>query len=717
MTTKLKVAEAFRNDVGRGIVRVDSKVMEELGQSSGQVIEIIGKRKTAAIIWRGHPQDEGLGLIRMDGFTRYNCGALMGDSVVVKKAVANEAHNVEFSPAEPVRISGNFSQYLKHRLTGRVVIDSDRIVVGVLGSSIPFVVTKTVPSGIVTITEFTEVTLQGKPVISEKKMPRISYEDIGGLDVEIQKIREMVELPMKHPELFKKLGIEPPKGILLYGPPGTGKTLLAKAVAGEVSANFVSINGPEIVSKWYGQSEQNLREFFKQAEEKAPSIIFIDEIDAIAPKRSEVHGEVEKRIVAQLLTLMDGLETRGNVIVIGATNREEDIDMALRRPGRFDKEIVIGVPDKEGRKEILEIHTRNMPLDKSVKLDEIASVTHGFVGADLAALAKEAALGVLRRSLPQMDLEKDEIPEDVLEKLIVKREDFMDALKNVEPSAMREVSVEVPKLKWTDVGGLEDVKKELKRVVEKPIKDPMSFKRYGIKPARGVLLYGPPGCGKTLLAKAIAGESECNFISVRGPEVLSMWVGESEKAVRSIFKKARQVAPCIIFFDEIDAIAGIRGMDTSRVSDRVLNQLLTDMDGIERLENVMVIGATNRPDLVDPALLRPGRFDQVILVRPPDKGARLQVFKVHTRDMPLAKVDMNKLVNMTDGYTGADIEAVCREAAYAAMEKGVKSVGPTEFEQALEKVKPSVKSVDVEAYEKYMEYAAEGGKVKEPSYA
>jgi len=717
MTIKLKVAEAFRNDVGRGIVRVDNMVMEELGQMSGQVVEIIGKRSTAAIIWRGHPQDEGVGLIRMDGFTRHNCGVSMGETVVIKKSFANEAHTVEFSPEETVKISGNFGQYLKHRLVGRVLTEGDRIVVGVLGSSIPFVVTKTTPSGVVAIKEHTEVKLQGKPVSPEKVMPKITYEDIGGLDKEIQKIREMVELPMKHPELFKKLGIEPPKGILLYGPPGTGKTLLAKAVAGEVSAKFITINGPEVVSKWYGQSEQNLREVFKQAEEKAPSIIFIDEIDAIAPKRSEVHGEVEKRIVAQLLTLLDGLQARGNVIVIGATNREEDIDPALRRFGRFDREIMIGVPDKEGRREVLQIHTRNMPLEKNLKIEEIAAMTHGFVGADLAALTKEAAMGVLRRSLQKIDLEKDEIPEDVLEKLIVKRSDFMEALKNIEPSAMREIAVEIPKLKWEDVGGLEDIKKELIRLVEKPIKEADSFKKYGITPPRGIMLYGPPGCGKTMLAKAVAGESECNFISVRGPEVLSMWVGESEKAVRNIFKKARQVAPCIVFFDEIDAIAGIRGMDSSRVSDRVLNQLLTEMDGIEKLENVIVIGATNRPDLVDQALLRPGRFDQSVLVKPPDKEGRVQIFKVHTKNMPLGRVDLNALVSATEGYSGADLEAICREAAYSAMDKATKTVSQADFTKALEKVKPSVKGADVNAYEKYMECAAESGKISEPSYA
>jgi transitional endoplasmic reticulum ATPase len=716
MAVKLKVAEAFRNDVGRGIVRVDSSVMEELNLSSGDVVEVMSKRTTAAIIWRGHPQDERLGLIRMDGFTRYNCSVKLGDKIILKKGVAKEAEAVEFAPTENIKISGNFDQYLKHRLVGRVLLEGDRIVVGVLGSSIPFVVTKTKPPGVVGITEYTHVTVKIKPVVSEKKMPKITYEDIGGLENEIQRIREMVELPLKHPELFKKLGIEPPKGVLLYGPPGCGKTLLAKAVASEVSANFFVINGPEVVSKWYGQSEQNLRKIFQDAQENSPAIIFIDEIDAIAPKRSEVHGDVEKRMVAQLLTLMDGLEPRGNLIVIGATNREEGVDMALRRPGRFDREIEIGVPDREGRKEVLQIHTRNMPLAKNVDLDEIGSVTHGFVGADLAALAKEAAMGVLRRILPKVDLEKDEIPADVLEKLIVKREDFINALKSVEPSAMREVLVENPNIRWTDVGGLEEIKEKLRKVVEMPIRNPAIFRQFGIKPVKGVLLYGPPGCGKTLLAKAVATESEANFITVRGPEVLSMWVGESERAIRGIFKKARQVSPCIIFFDEIDAIAAVRGSDTSRVSDRVLNQILTELDGIEKLENVIVMAATNRPDLVDPALMRPGRFDQVVLVPAPDADARRAIFKVHTRDMPVEKFNLDSIVKATEGYTGADVEAICREAALIAIGEKSKKVTKEHFSEVLKKVRPSVSEMDISIYEKYQKYLG-GPKLREPSYA
>ncbi len=718
MVFKLKVAEAFRTDVGRGIVRISGDVMESLGIASGGVVEVLGKRRTTAVAWRGHPQDDGLDVVRMDGFVRHNCGVSMGDSILIKRANPQEAESVEFAPVEKVKISGNFTQYLKHRLQGRALVEGDRIVVGVLGSTIPFVVTKTVPSGIVSITERTKVgsSAFGSGSKEERPMPKITYEDIGSLDSEIKKIREMVELPMKHPEIFKKLGIEPPKGVLLYGPPGTGKTLLAKAVASEIDVNFVVLNGPEIVSKWYGQSEQNLRKVFKDAEESAPSVIFIDEIDAIAPKRSEVQGEVEKRIVAQLLTLLDGLESRGNVMVIGATNRESVLDPALRRPGRFDREISLGVPDKAGRREILEIHTRSMPLAKNVKIDAIAATTHGFVGADLSALCKEAAFGVLRRLLPEMDLEKGEIPDDVLEKLIVTKNDFDEALKNIEPSAMREVLVETPSCSWKDIGGLKHVKNNLTRVVEKPIREPETFKKYGIKPARGVLLYGPPGCGKTLLARAVAGESEANFISVKGPEVLSMWLGESEKAIRNIFKKARQVAPCVIFFDEIDALAGKRGFDNSRAGDRVLNQLLTEMDGIEELENVIVLAATNRPDLVDGALMRPGRFDQLVLVGSPDKEARLNIFKVHTREMPVQKVNFSELTELTEGYSGADIEAVCREAAYAAMDEKSEKVTNKHFLSALGKVRPSINESEIRAYIDYSRKSGEGP-LNEASYA
>jgi len=713
---KLKVSEAFKNDVGRGIARVGSDVMSELGLNSGDVVEIFGKRKTAAIAWRGHPQDEGMGIIRVDGFLRHNCGAKLGEKITIKPAKVSEAEFIEFAPTEEIRISGNFTQYLKHRLLGRVLVEGDRIVVGVLGSSIPFIVTKTKPSGILVATEFTQISLKSKPVTPEKKMPKISYEDIGGLTSEIEKIREMVELPMKHPELFEKLGIEAPKGVLLYGPPGCGKTLLAKAVASEAASNFFVINGPEVVSKWYGQSEQNLRKVFQDAQKNAPAIIFIDEIDAIAPKRGEVQGEVEKRMVAQLLTLLDGLESRGNVIVVGATNREQDLDPALRRPGRFDREIEISVPDRKGRKEILQIHTRNMPLSRGVNLSEIAGATHGFVGADLAALTKEAALKVLRRILPEIDLEKDEIPSEVLQKLIVKRVDFVEALKSVEPSAMREVLVENPNVTWNKVGGLSEATKTLRELVELPLKSPELFKKFGIDNPKGLLLYGPPGCGKTLMAKAIATESESNFITVRGPEVLSKWVGESEKAIREIFKRARQVSPCIVFFDELDALAPLRGTDTTRTTDRVLNQLLTEMDGMEKLENVVVLGATNRPDLIDPALLRPGRFDKHVLIKAPDEESRKEVFKVHTKNMPLHKVDIPSLAKATEGYTGADIAALCREAALNAISEKKQRVTKEHFKKAQSKVKASLTKSEIDAYTKHLGRMTKA-QSREPSYA
>ncbi|MDJ0271395.1 MAG: CDC48 family AAA ATPase, partial [Aigarchaeota archaeon] len=510
--------------------------------------------------------------------------------------------------------------------------------------------------------------------------------------------------PLKHPELFRHLGIEPPKGVILYGPPGTGKTLIAKAIANETGAHFVSINGPEIMSKFYGESEARLREVFQEAEQNAPSIIFIDELDAIAPKRGEVTGEVERRVVSQLLTLMDGLKSRGQVVVIGATNRIEAIDPALRRPGRFDREIRIGVPDRNGRKEILLIHTRRMPLADDVNIDELAEITHGFVGADIAALTREAAMNALRRFLPQIDLEKEVIPAEVLEKIKVTREDFANALRTIQPSALREVVLEIPNVKWDDIGGLENLKQELREAVEWPLKYPDVFKRLGIRPPRGILLYGPPGTGKTLLAKAVATESQANFISVKGPEVLSKWVGESEKAVREIFRKARETAPCIIFFDELDSIAPRRGIHTDAgVTDRIVNQLLTEMDGMQSLKGVVVLGATNRPDILDPALLRPGRFDRVLYVPPPDRNARLAIFKIHTREMPLDQdVDLEQLAALTEGYTGADIEAVVREAALIAARENINAqvVSMRHFGLALQKIKPSVGAEEKAEYDR-----------------
>jgi len=604
-------------------------------------------------------------------------------------------------------VDENFVAYVKKRLIDRPLLEGDIVQVPVLGQTIPFTVVSTKPGGAVMVTETTHLIILEKPV-EVGRIPRVTYEDIGDLEEAKQKIREMVELPLKHPELFKKLGIEPPKGILLYGPPGCGKTLLAKAVANETDAYFIAINGPEIMSKFYGESEQRLREIFEDAKEHAPAIIFIDEIDAIAPKREEVTGEVEKRVVAQLLALMDGLEARGDVIVIGATNRPNALDPALRRPGRFDREIEIGVPDKRGRYEILQVHTRNMPLAEDVDLKKIAEITHGFVGADLAALCREAAMKALRRVLPKIDLERDEIPQEVLDSLEVTMDDFMNAYREITPSALREIEVETPMVRWEDIGGLEEVKQELREAVEWPLKYPESFRRFGIEPPKGILLYGPPGCGKTLLAKAVATESEANFVSVKGPEVFSKWVGESERAIRELFRKARQVAPAVIFIDEIDALAPMRGLGVgdSMVTERVVSQLLTEVDGLEKLEGVVVIGATNRPDIIDPALLRPGRFDRIIYVPPPDLKARLEIFKVHTKHMPLAEdVSLEKLAEMTEGYTGADIAAVCREAAITALRETGKPTKVTmrHFEKALGKVKPSVSKEDLMRYERIAE--------------
>ncbi len=782
---KLKVASAYQRDVGRGIVRIDRKAMREIGVQPGDIIEIIGTKNTAAVVWPAYPEDEGLSLIRMDGTIRKNAGVGLGDEVTVRKAEVKEAKKVILAPTEPVRFGHDFVEWLHSRLIGRPVVRGDYVKIGILGQELTFVVTATTPAGIVQITDFTDFTVSEKPVkeVAKRAVLGVTYEDIGGLKDEIQKIREMIELPLKHPEIFEKLGIEPPKGVLLYGPPGTGKTLLAKAVANEANAHFIAINGPEIMSKYYGESEERLREVFREAEENAPSIIFIDEIDAIAPKREEVTGEVEKRVVSQLLTLMDGLKSRGKVIVIAATNRPDAVDPALRRPGRFDREIEIGVPDKQGRKEILQIHTRGMPIepefrrgkvleileglrkderfrdaiDRAIEkieraeseeeirkilresderlydevkhrlidslLEEFAEKTHGFVGADLAALAREAAMAALRRLIKsgRIDFEAESIPKEVLEELRVTRRDFYEALKMVEPSALREVLLEVPNVRWNDIGGLEDVKEQLREAVEWPLKYPEAFLGLGINPPKGILLFGPPGTGKTLLAKAVATESEANFIGIRGPEVLSKWVGESEKNIREIFRKARQAAPTVVFIDEIDAIAPRRGSDVNRVTDRLINQLLTEMDGIEENSGVVVIAATNRPDILDPALLRPGRFDRLILVPAPDEKARLEIFKVHTRRMPLAEdVKLEELAKKTEGYTGADIEAVCREAAMAAMRRALREgvlkpgmkmdevrrkvrVAMKDFEEALEKIGPSVSKETVEYYRKVAE--------------
>ncbi|MBI4399171.1 CDC48 family AAA ATPase, partial [Candidatus Micrarchaeota archaeon] len=659
---ELKVVEAMQNDVGRGLVRIDSRARRILDVTTGDIVELKGKRTTAAIVWQAHPQDEGMNIIRMDGYIRQNVGVAIGDKIFVKKAEPKEAKKVILAPSQPMKYSPGFDEFVKKKLIGRPLTRGDTIFVGVFGTSFPLMAAVVQPQGVVLVTEATGITLKEEPMKETGKIPNISYEDIGGLKEEVQKIREMVELPMRHPELFEKLGIEAPKGVIIHGPPGTGKTLLARAVASESEANFIHIGGPELVSKFVGESEERLRQLFKEAEENAPSIIFMDEIDAIAPKREEVTGEVEKRMVSQLLSLMDGLKTRGQVIVIGATNRINALDPALRRPGRFDREIEIGVPDKNGRREVLQIHTRNMPLGKDVTLDELGAVTHGYTGADLSSLCKEAAMKSLRRILPKIDLEQEFIPPKVLEELQVTRDDFFNAMREIQPSALREVFVEIPSVKWTDIGGLEDVKRELKEAIELPLKTPEVFTKIGIRPVRGVLLVGPPGTGKTLVAKAVATESESNFISIKGPEVLVKWVGESEKMVRELFRKARMAAPCIVFIDEIDSIAAMRGLDEggSRVGERIVNTLLTEMDGLQNLKNVVVLAATNRPDMLDAALKRAGRFDKIIELPLPDKETRVAILKIHTKNMPLAKnVDLDEVAKKTDSYTGADMEGVC----------------------------------------------------------
>jgi transitional endoplasmic reticulum ATPase len=706
---ELRVAEARSRDVGRGIARVDRSVMNKLGIEPGDVIEIEGKKLTAAIAWPQAIEDEGAGIIRIDGSIRRNAGVSVGDTVKVRKAKVAPAKKVVLAPSTKffIEVTPDLEEYAKGKLIGRPLVRGDVVEIPVFSSALPFTVVSTAPSQVVQVTDSTEITIRGEPVAAEVAIPRVTYEDVGDLEEVKQKIREMVELPLRHPELFKHLGIDPPKGVLFYGPPGTGKTLLAKAVANESGAYFIAINGPEIMSKFYGESEQRLREIFEEAQKNAPAIIFIDEIDAIAPKREEVTGEVEKRVVAQLLALMDGLKERGQVIVIAATNRPDDIDPALRRPGRFDREIAFPVPDKRARREILQVHTRNMPLAEDVNLDELAEVTHGFTGADLAALCREAAMRALRRYLPKIDIESERIPAEVLKEMKVTRADFFEALKDIQPSALREVYIEVPEVHWDDIGGLEEVKQQLREAVEWPLKHPEYFKEMGIDPPKGILLYGPPGTGKTLLAKAVATESEANFIGVKGPEVLSKWVGESERAIREIFRKARQAAPCVVFFDEIDSIAPRRGQRfDSGVTDRIVNQLLTEMDGLERLEGVVVIAATNRPDVLDPALLRPGRFDRLIYVPPPDERARLEILKVHTRRMPLAEdVDLAEIAKRTEGYTGADLAAVCKEAALAALREAGKPTKVTmrHFLKAMEVVKPSVTKEDLVRYQRLAE--------------
>jgi transitional endoplasmic reticulum ATPase len=670
----LKVAETNPKFVGRGMALVDPRVMEELRLSTGDVIEVSGKKKTYVLLWSSQPDDYGKKLIRIDGYTRNNIGTGIDDNITIRKVNVRKAEQVIVAPTEELNIFG-LEEQLPGLLEGRVVAKGDIVPLNMMGRKIGLAVTDISPSEYASLVDSkTEFVVGSVPKAAARRAPRVSYEDIGGLKNEVQKVREMIELPLRHPEIFERIGIEAPKGMLLHGPPGTGKTLLAKAVANETNANFYSIGGPEIMSKFYGESEERLREVFKEAEENAPSIIFIDEIDSIAPKREEVSGDVEKRIVSQLLTLMDGIRTRGKLVVIGATNRPNAIDPALRRPGRFDREIEIGIPDEQGRLDILMIHTRGMPLTEDVDVASIARVTHGFVGADLEELSKEAAMQSLRRILPEINLEDPKIPAGILNKIKVTKQDFYEALKDVQPSALREVLVQRPKVKWEDIGGLQQVKEELAEAIEWPLKHADLFAEANVNPPKGILLHGPPGSGKTMIAKAVAATSEANFISVKGPELISKWVGESEKGIREVFRKARQSAPCVVFFDELDAIAPRRrgSEGDSHVTERLVSQMLTEMDGLEDLRGVVVIGATNRPDIIDEALLRPGRFDRILEVPIPDKDSRKQIFQIHTEQKPLdSDVDLDKLVEMTEGATGADIAAIVNAAAITAIKEHV----------------------------------------------
>ena len=693
----LKVAETNPKFVGRGMALVDPKVMDEMDLSTGDVIEVAGKKKSYVLLWSSQRDDHGKKLIRIDGYTRNNIGVGIDDTVSVSKVNVKKAEQVILAPTEELNIVG-LEDYLPELLEGRVVTRGDIIPLNIMGRRIGFAVTSTSPADTASLIDNnTEFIIGSVPKAAAKGVPRVSYEDIGGLKNEVQKVREMIELPLRHPEIFDRIGIEAPKGVLLHGPPGTGKTLLAKAVANETNANFYSISGPEIMSKFYGESEERLREVFKEAEENAPSIIFIDEIDSIAPKREEVSGDVEKRVVSQLLTLMDGIKSRGKLVVIGATNRPNAIDPALRRPGRFDREIDIGIPDEQGRLDILLIHSRGMPLTEDVNLESIAKVTHGFVGADLEALSKEAAMRSLRRILPEINLEQPKIPAEILNKIKITKQDFDEALRDVQPSAMREVLVQRPNVGWEDIGGLQQVKEELAEAIEWPLKHADLFAEANVEPPKGLLLYGPPGTGKTMIAKAVAATSEANFISIKGPELISKWVGESEKGVREVFRKARQAAPCVIFFDELDAIAPRRSGSEgdAHVTERVISQMLTEIDGLEDLKGVVVIGATNRPDIIDEALLRPGRFDRILEVPAPDKEARKQIFSIHTKKKPLdSDVNLDKLVETTEGMTGADIAALVNAAAMSAIKEHVRQksgnklrISMKHFETALNKIK------------------------------
>ncbi|WP_299292749.1 CDC48 family AAA ATPase [Nitrosopumilus sp.] len=699
----LKIEEIPQQHVGRGRAIIDPKIIEDQKWNTGQIIELTYNKKTHVKLWPGSPEEYGSGIIKIDGITRQNIGAGIGDKVSIKSVEAVNAEQIVLSPTEKIAAEG-LQEYMSYNYLNHVFTTGDSVSLNTqMGGRVQFIVTSTKPAKPVIVTETTVFKLGNMTKAVDASVPRVTYDELGGLKNEVQKIREMVELPMRHPELFEKIGVEAPKGVLLYGPPGTGKTLLAKAVAGETNAHFISLSGPEIMGKYYGESEERIREIFTQAEENSPSIIFIDEIDSIAPKRDEVSGEVEKRIVSQLLTLLDGMKSRGKVVVIAATNRPDSIDPALRRPGRFDREIEIGIPDDYGRSEILSIHTRGMPIDEKVDLEQISKTTHGFVGADLEVLSKEAAMRSLRRILPEIDLDEDKISAEVLQKIQITSEDFRDALKEVRPSALREVQVQIPNISWDDVGGLESLKEELKEAVEWPIKHKEAFDYVDVETPKGILLHGPPGTGKTLIAKALAKMTESNFISIKGPELLSKWVGESEKGVREIFRKARQAAPCIIFLDEVDALVPRRGSggSNSHVTENVVSQILTEIDGLEELHNVLIIGATNRLDIVDEALLRPGRFDRVIEVPNPDQKGRKHIFEIHTKKKPLSSdVKIDKIVELTSGFSGAEIAAVANRAATSALKRyvggksqNIKDIKITQQDlvDAVDKVKPRQK--------------------------
>ncbi len=696
----LRVAKAIPSDVGHGRARVPFD--NELNLKPGDIVEIAGEQRTAAIVWRCRPEDANLGVIRIDGIIRKNAGVSLGDRVTISKVETQPCERLVLSPVmakqQKVRFGPGIEGFARRGLNKRPVVAGDRIFIPgmtLFAEALPFAIVSTSPKGIVQVLPDTEIVIKEEAVDEEEsgQVQTISYEDIGGIGEQLQKVREMIELPLKHPILFRRLGIDPPRGVLLHGPPGTGKTLIAKAVASETNAHFTSINGPEIISKYYGESEKQLREIFDEAAANTPAIIFIDELDSIAPKREDVTGEVERRVVAQLLTLLDGMQGRDNVVVIGATNRRDAIDPALRRPGRFDRELEIGVPDKNGRKEIIDIHTRGMPISDDFDMDWLLDNSYGFVGADISALVRESAMKALRRYLPEIDLDEEQISPEVLEKMEVRMSDFRQAIKEIEPSALREIYLEVPEVSWDQVGGLDEVKERLKESIEWPLTKPDVFDHFGINPPRGIVLFGAPGTGKTLIAKAIANEAKANFITIKGPELISKWVGESEKAVREVFKKAKQSSPSIVFLDEFESIAGMRRASDGAGSDvmnRVVNQLLSSMDGVESMEGVIVVAATNRPEMIDPALLRSGRFERVLHIPPPDSKSIQEILKIHTESMPLGKFKLADIASQMINYTGADVEAVCREAALIAMRAERKTVSKKHFEQAIERVRPTV---------------------------